>query len=106
VEQANPNAQGEEVVRTFSFDYSSQTTSASTVITDGEAFGFEATTPIVVNVWNRTGRGFISKTGITGEEAAPPQGVVVVYPRILLSETREMRAGIVRINKTAQFIYE
>lgn len=93
---------------TFSFDYSAQTTSASTVITKAQAFSFKASTPQVVNVWNVSGSGFISQEGVPGlrEGAARSGGAIIVYPRVLLSETREERAGIVRINKTAQFIYE
>jgi hypothetical protein len=100
----------EEEVRTvaFSFDYTAQTTSASTVMTNGQAFNFDAIAPNVVNVWNRSGRGFIAESGVLGQNQGAPIGRqgIIVYPRVLLSETREERAGIVRINKTAQFIYE
>jgi hypothetical protein len=100
---------GQNVIFTLSFDYLAQTTSASTVITKGQTFAFQATEPVVVNVWNRSGVGSISRRGVSGQQqgaAVGSRGGVIVYPRVLLSETREERAGIERINKTAQFIYE
>jgi hypothetical protein len=106
---------GENLTLSFSFDYSSETTSASTVIARGQNFTFAATTPKVVNIWNRSGAGVISRSGVAGQEEGQAttevgfvnrQTVIAVYPRALLNETREERAGIVRINKTAQFIYE
>jgi hypothetical protein len=105
----------ENLTFTFSFDYSSETTSATTVIARGQDFTFAATTPRIVNIWNKNGAGVISQGGVAGEEEGEAtteigfvnrQTAIVVYPRILLNETREERAGIVRINKTAQFIYE
>jgi hypothetical protein len=108
-------ANNDNVTLTFSFDYSSETTTASTVIARGQNFAFAATTPKIVNIWNRSGSGVISRRGVIGQEQGQvtteigfsyAQTVIVVYPRILLNETREERAGIVRISKTAQFIYE
>jgi hypothetical protein len=95
---------------TFSFDYSSETTSASAVLASRQSFDFNANTPQVVNVWNIAGSGIISSAGVggirEGRGISANRLFIVVYPRILFSETREERAGIVRITKTAQFIYE
>ena len=97
----------EIITLSFSFDYSSETTSASTVIARDQNFTFEPQIPRVVNIWNQGGQGSIQEFTPSGTQApGQDERSITVYPRILSSETREERAGIVRINKTAQFIYE
>jgi hypothetical protein len=108
-------ADGDNNTLTFSFDYSSETTTASTVIARSQNFNFSAARPKVVNIWNRNGSGVISRQGVIGLDQGQvtteigrryAKTLIVVYPRILSNETREERAGVVRISKTSQFIYE
>jgi hypothetical protein len=85
------------------FDYLAETTSASVVISKGSVFNFEAATPKIVREWNR--RGFTG-FGIAGAGLPGPQTLLTATLKILESETREERAGVVRITKTRQAIYE
>jgi hypothetical protein len=82
------------------FDYLAETTSASVVISKDSVFNFEAATPKIVREWNQRGR---TRFGIAGT-ALP--SLLTATLNILESETREERAGVVRITKTRQAIYE
>ena len=97
---------GEE---TFSFDYLAETISVSTVLTRGNITRVPIKNPNVVDRWNVAGRGVILPWNPERGDAAPPDTInnfIIAYPRILASESREERAGIVRITRSAQFIYE
>ena len=93
----------------FSFDYQAESYSASTVLAVGRTFTLQAQLPTAVNTWNVSGSGFISRRGESGRYDSAPitsSGLIVARPRVLTTETSEQRAGIVRITKTSQFIYE
>lgn len=103
----------------FSFDYQAESHTASTVITTGQVFALQVPTPREVNVWNISGQGFISTAGDSGIYDSPPITVVTIAtgtqqfaggiaarPRVLVSDSSEQRAGITRLTRTAQFIYE
>jgi hypothetical protein len=81
------------------FDYLAETTSASVVISNGSVFNFKPRTPRIVREWNRRG---VTSYGIAGTNNAQ----LTAKLNILESETREERAGVVRITKTRQAIYE
>jgi hypothetical protein len=99
----------------FSFDYQSESHTASTVLTTGQAFTLTVPRPREINVWNITGTGFISRIQESGkydqpnalpsEQFVATQGIIA-RPRVLVNESSEQRVGIIRITKTAQFIYE
>jgi hypothetical protein len=82
------------------FDYLAETTSASVVISKGSVFNFEAATPKIVREWNRR--------GVTGYGIAGTGDNTLLRARlnILESENREERAGVVRITKSRQAVYE
>jgi len=92
----------------FSFDYQAESFSASTVLIIGSTFALTVPDPTSVNTWNISGRGFISTKGDSSNYDLPPAsfGTIVARPRVLTTESSEERAGIVRLTKTAQFIYE
>jgi hypothetical protein len=91
----------EETVDLFlCFDYLAETTSASVVISKGSVFNFEAATPRIIREWNRRG---VTGYGIAGTGAGP---LLTATLNILESETREERAGVVRITKSRQAVYE
>jgi hypothetical protein len=83
----------------LSLDYLAETTFASTVIATGQSFEFEAKEPQIVFEWNRRG---VTSFGLAGTD----NGELAAQLNVLRSETREEKAGIVRITKTAQAIYE
>ena len=82
------------------FDYLAETTSASVVISKGSVFNFEAATPKIVREWNRR--------GVTGYGIAGTGDNTLIRARlnILESENREERAGVVRITKSRQAVYQ
>jgi hypothetical protein len=92
----------------FSFDYQAESYSASTVLTTGQSFALTVPVPKAVNTWNISGTGFISRRGESGRYDSPPltSSGIAARPRVLTTETSEQRAGIIRITKTSQFIYE
>jgi len=92
----------------FSFDYQAESYSASTVLTTGQTFALTVPVPKAVNTWNISGTGFISRRGDSGRYDPPPltEEGIVARPRVLTTESSEERAGIVRITKTSQFVYE
>ena len=92
----------------FSFDYQAESYSASTVLAKGQTFSLAVPTPTVINIWNISGQGFISRRGESGSYDSPAitGGGIVAMPRVLSTEGSEERAGIVRLTKTSQFIYE
>ena len=92
----------------FSFDYQAETYTATTVLTDGQTFSLAVPVPKAVNTWNISGNGFISKVGESGRYDLPPVTIkgIVARPRVLITESSEKRAGIIRLTKTSQFIYE
>lgn len=92
----------------FSFDYQAESYSASTVLTTGQTFALTVPVPKAINTWNISGTGFISRRGESGRYDSPPltsEGIAA-RPRVLTTESSEERAGIVRITKTSQFVYE
>lgn len=93
---------------TFSFDYHGETYSVSTILVQGSRINIPVPTPRALGIWNRIGRGSIARTQETGQFDTQdnPNASIVVRPRILTTETREERAGIVRIVRSAQFVYE
>lgn len=98
----------DEVV-TASFDYSSETTTASVVTAGSRTQEPTPETPRPVDRWNVRGSKIaILNAGVSGEVAGGSSAVdrVVFYGRILTNTSREERAGIVRIIKTSQFVYE
>lgn len=93
----------------FSFDYQAESYSISTVLAVGRRFPLQAPRPAAVNIWNISGSGFISQQGESGRYDSAPitsAGLIVARPRVLTSETLEQRAGIVRLTRTFQFVYE
>ncbi len=93
----------------FSFDYQAESYSISTVLVVGRRFPLQAPIPAAVNIWNISGSGFISQKGESGRYDSAPitsAGLIVARPRVLRSETLEQRAGIVRLTRTFQFVYE
>ena len=92
----------------FSFDYQAESYSASTVLAKGQNFSLSVPVPKAVNTWNISGSGFISKVGESGRYDSPPvtSGRIIARPRVLTTESSEERAGIIRITKTSQFVYE
>ena len=78
------------------------------MISDGQTFSLAVPVPKAVNTWNISGNGFISKVGESGRYDSPPveAGGIVARPRVLITESSEKRAGIIRLTKTSQFIYE
>jgi hypothetical protein len=92
----------------FSFDYQAESYSASTVLTTGQTFSLTVPEPRAVNTWNISGTGFISRRGESGRYDSPPvtSGRIIARPRVLTTESSEERAGIIRITKTSQFVYE
>ena len=104
---AAPNQ--EFVTKTFSFDYLAETVSVSAVFARGTTTDVPVRNPTVFDRWNISGEGLILNYNPERGDAAPPDSInqrIIAYPRILSSESREERAGIVRITKSAQFIYE
>jgi len=92
----------------FSFDYQAESYSASTVLTTGQTFALTVPVPKAINTWNISGTGFISRRGESGRYDSPPltsEGIAA-RPRVLTTESSEERAGIVRLTKTSQFVYE
>jgi len=89
----------ETIDLSLSLDYLAETTFASTVIAAGQSFDFEAKEPQIVYEWNRRG---VTSFGLAGAD----NGELTAQLNVLRSETREEKAGIVRITKTAQAIYE
>jgi hypothetical protein len=99
----------------FSFDYQAESHAASTVLTTGQAFTLIVPRPREINIWNIAGTGFISRiqesgkydqpTALPGEQFVATRGIIA-RPRVLINESSEQRVGIIRITKTAQFIYE
>lgn len=103
------SSQGDTTVNViFSFDYQAESYSASTVLTTGQTFALTVPVPKAVNTWNISGSGFISRQGDSGRYDSPPvSGLgIVARPRVLTTESSEQRAGIIRLTKTSQFIYE
>ena len=92
----------------FSFDYQAETYSASTVLAKGQTFSLTVPEPRAVNTWNISGAGFISRRGESGRYDSPPviSGRIIARPRVLTTESSEERAGIIRITKTSQVVYE
>jgi hypothetical protein len=92
----------------FSFDYQAETYTASTVLAKGQTFSLTVPEPRAVNTWNISGAGFISRRGESGRYDSPPviSGRIIARPRVLTTESSEERAGIIRITKTSQFVYE
>lgn len=92
----------------FSFDYQAESYSASTVLTTGQTFSLTVPVPKAVNTWNISGTGFISRRGESGRYDSPPltSSGIAARPRVLTTESSEERAGIIRITKTSQFVYE
>ena len=92
----------------FSFDYQAESYSASTVLAKGQNFSLTVPEPRAVNTWNISGAGFISRRGESGRYDSPPviSGRIIARPRVLTTESSEERAGIIRITKTSQFVYE
>ena len=92
----------------FSFDYQAESYSASTVLTTGQAFSLTVPVPKAVNTWNISGTGFISRRGESGRYDSPPltSSGIAARPRVLTTESSEERAGIIRLTKTSQFVYE
>jgi hypothetical protein len=90
---------GEQIFLSLYFDYLAETTHASTVVAEDAIFDFSPIEPRAVKEYNR--RGF-DRAGFNGDFTF----VIRSTPKILESETREVRAGIARITKTSQFIYE
>ena len=92
----------------FSFDYQAESYSASTVLTTGQTFSLTVPVPKAVNTWNISGTGFISRRGESGRYDSPPltSSGIAARPRVLTTESSEERAGIIRLTKTSQFIYE
>jgi hypothetical protein len=98
----------------FSFDYQAESYSASTVLTTGQVFTLSVPVPREINIWNISGSGAISRRQESGKYDQPnafqgenlgTQGIIA-RPRILTTESSEERAGIIRITKTSQFVYE
>jgi hypothetical protein len=101
--------EGEPITETFSFDYLAETTSTSTVCAQGSVLAIPVKNPNAVDRWNVRGPGVVLKYNPEDGDVAPPTSVdqtIIAYPRILTSETRERRGGIVLINKSKQFVYE
>lgn len=92
----------------FSFDYQAESYSASTVLTKGQTFSLTVPVPKAVNTWNISGTGFISRRGESGRYDSPPltSSGIAARPRVLTTESSEERAGIIRLTKTSQFVYE
>jgi hypothetical protein len=95
----------------FSFDYQAESYSASTVLTRGQVFNLTVPAPTAVNVWNIVGGGPFIRYASLSERVRPPNvsqlgGGISATGRVLTTESSEERAGIVRLTKTAQFIYE
>jgi hypothetical protein len=92
----------------FSFDYQAESYSASTVLTTGQTFAFTVPVPKAINTWNISGTGFISRRGESGRYDSPPltSSGIAARPRVLTTESSEERAGIIRLTKTSQFVYE
>lgn len=92
----------------FSFDYQAESYSASTVLTTGQTFSLTVPVPKAVNTWNISGTGFISRRGESGRYDSPPltSSGIAARPRVLTTESSEERAGIIRLTKTSQFVYE
>lgn len=97
-----------EASLSFSFDYISETITASTVFTKNNKFSIKNQSPKLLQIYNRRGIGTINLLGVIGQEAgtALSRAGVQAYPRILTSETRNERAGIIQLQKTFQFVYE
>jgi hypothetical protein len=98
----------------FSFDYQAESYSANTVLTTGQVFTLSVPVPHEINIWNISGTGSISRRQESGKYDQPnalqgenlgTQGIIA-RPRVLTTETSEQRAGIIRITKTSQFVYE
>lgn len=82
------------------FDYLAETTSASVVVAKGSVFDFEAVAPKIIREWNRRG---VTGYGIAG---TGDNTLLRATLDILESENREERAGVVRITKTRQAVYQ
>jgi hypothetical protein len=94
---------------TFSFDYLAETISVSTALVVGSRVNIRVRNPNIISRWNARGSGFIALWNPATGESAPPDSSgssIVVYARVLTSESREQRGGIVRVVKSSQFVYE
>lgn len=98
----------QEIVEVYSFDYSAETYTLSTVIVEGGSASFgDAPKPNAVRVWNSRGFGFRTSGTPSGSEApSAVSGPIIAYSRILESENVETRGPIIRITATYQFVYE
>ena len=78
------------------------------MLAKGQTFSLTVPEPRAVNTWNISGAGFISRRGESGRYDSPPviSGRIIARPRVLTTESSEERAGIIRITKTSQFVYE
>lgn len=103
--KSEPDATGNVI---FSFDYQAESYSASTVLTTGQTFSLTVPVPKSVNTWNISGKGFISRRGESGRYDSPSltSRGIAARPRVLTTESSEERAGIIRLTKTSQFVYE
>ena len=78
------------------------------MLTTGQTFSLTVPVPRAVNTWNISGTGFISRRGESGRYDSPPltSSGIAARPRVLTMESSEERAGIIRLTKTSQFVYE
>jgi hypothetical protein len=90
---------GEPFDLSLSFDYLAETTTATTVTTKKAFFEIEPFVPKVIERWNVRGVTRIGLNGIFTD-------LITANPRILTNETTEQRSGIVRVKKSAQFVFE
>lgn len=95
----------------FSFDYQAESYATSTVLTRGQTFNLTVPVPRSVNVYNIVGGGPQIRNVSLGDRVRGPNvsqlgGGISATGRVLTTESSEERAGIVRLIKTAQFIYE
>jgi hypothetical protein len=95
----------------FSFDYQAESYSASTVLARGQTFDLTVPVPKALNTYNIVGGGPQIRNVSLNERVRPPNvsalgGGISVTGRVLTTESSEERAGIVRLTKTSQFIYE
>lgn len=99
----------EEVDQTlsFSFDYISESITTKTVYLKNQKIVFPDLEPRVLEIYNKKGLGVITQQQVIGQNALQSRTPrVIAFPRILTTETRSERAGIVQFQKTFQFVYE
>lgn len=102
----------------FSFDYLSETTTASVVVVEGKEISLSPKSPAVTAIWNRDGTGRIYGNSVWGQDKGEELGEIIVdsyggtapavacYPRIITTTTEEVSMRIKKITKTLEFVFE